>query len=146
MSINARQTGGKLGRDEGFEFEQRLRESISGKDVAWGIDIFNEKKTTPKTDLISVRKVNRRNITENISLKNPQTISTSVQIQICSVDRFNRLFKTPQQIEKEGIANPVNQKYDFKKPTMISMSAQDMKTLHQDGTLEIDGITIVYEK
>ena len=40
----------------------------------------------------------------------------------------------------------VNQKYDFKKPTMISMSAQDMKTLHQDGTLEIDGITIVYEK
>jgi len=104
MSINARQTGGKLGRDEGFEFEQRLRESISGKDVAWGIDIFNEKKTTPKTDLISVRKVNRRNITENISLKNPQTISTSVQIQICSVDRFNRLFKTPQQIV--DIMNP----------------------------------------
>jgi hypothetical protein len=58
----------------------------------------------------------------------------------------NPPFKTPQQIEKEGIANPVNQKYDFKKPTMISMSAQDMKTLHQDGTLEIDGITIVYEK
>jgi len=24
-------------------------------------------------------------------------------------------FKTPQQIEKEGIANPITQKYDFKK-------------------------------
>ena len=53
---------------------------------------------------------------------------------------------TTRYTNKEGIANPVNQKYDFKKPTMISMSAQDMKTLHQDGTLEIDGITIVYEK
>jgi hypothetical protein len=58
----------------------------------------------------------------------------------------NPPFKTPQQIEKEGIANPINQKYDFKKPTMISMSKQDMETLHQDGTLEKDGITIVYEK
>jgi len=58
----------------------------------------------------------------------------------------NPPFKTPQQIEKEAIANPINQKYDFKKPTMISMSKQDMKTLHQDGTLEKDGITIVYEK
>tara|TARA_A100001515_G_scaffold89367_1_gene71050 strand:- start:252 stop:485 length:234 start_codon:yes stop_codon:yes gene_type:complete len=58
----------------------------------------------------------------------------------------NPPFKTPQQIEKEAIANPINQKYDFKKPTMISMSNQDMKTLHQDGTIEINGITIVYEK
>ena len=58
----------------------------------------------------------------------------------------NPPFKTPQQIEKEAIANPINQKYDFKKPTMISMSSQDMKTLHQDGTIEINGITIVYEK
>ena len=58
----------------------------------------------------------------------------------------NPPFKTPQQIEKEAIANPINKKYDFKKPTMISMSSQDMKTLHQDGTVEINGITIVYEK
>jgi|TARA_R100000030_G_scaffold95179_1_gene82479 hypothetical protein len=58
----------------------------------------------------------------------------------------NPPFKTPQQIEKEAIANPINQKYDFKKPTMISMSSRDMKTLHQDGTIEINGITIVYEK
>lgn len=58
----------------------------------------------------------------------------------------NPPFKTPQQIEKEAIANPINQKYDFKKPTMISMSKQDLKTLHQTGTIEINGITIVYEK
>ena len=44
------------------------------------------------------------------------------------------------------VANPINQKYDFKKPTIISMSKQDLKTLHQTGTIEINGITIVYEK
>jgi len=53
---------------------------------------------------------------------------------------------TTRYTNKEGVVNPVNQKYDFKKPTIISMSKQDMETLHQDGTLEKDGITIVYEK
>ena len=98
MSTDARQTGGERGRKEGFLFEQRLRESISGKEVAWGIDIFNERKTTPKTDLISVRKVNQRNVTENISLKNPKNERMSVQLQIGSVNRFNKLFEISQQI------------------------------------------------
>ena len=47
---------------------------------------------------------------------------------------------------KEGIANPITQKYDFKKPTVVSMSRQDMETLHNTGRLEIAGMTIIYEK
>jgi hypothetical protein len=50
-------------------------------------------------------------------------------------------------MKKEGkIANPVNQKYDFKRPTVVHISKQEMETLHNDGTLETDGLTIIYEK
>ena len=59
---------------------------------------------------------------------------------------LKKLSTITTRYKEEGVVNPINQKYDFKKPTMISMSKQDMKTLHQDGTLEKDGITIVYEK
>ena len=48
--------------------------------------------------------------------------------------------------KKEGIANPITQKYDFKKPTVVSINRQDMKTLHNTGRLEIAGMTIIYEK
>ena len=48
--------------------------------------------------------------------------------------------------KKEGIANPITQKYDFKKPTVVSMSRQDMETLHNTGRLEIAGMTILYEE
>ena len=58
----------------------------------------------------------------------------------------NPPFKTPQQIEQEAVVNPINQKYDFKKPTVVSMSRQDMETLHNTGRLEIAGMTIIYEK
>jgi len=47
---------------------------------------------------------------------------------------------------KEGVVNPINQKYDFSKPTVVSMSRQDMETLHNTGRLEIAGMTIIYEK
>ena len=44
---------------------------------------------------------------------------------------------------KEGkIANPVNQKYNFDKPTVVHISKQDMETLHNDGTLETNGLTL----
>ena len=55
-------------------------------------------------------------------------------------------FKTPQQIEKEGIANPITQKYDFKKPTVVSMTKDDIMTLVNTGQIETDGLTIIYEK
>ena len=53
---------------------------------------------------------------------------------------------TTRYTNKEGIANPVNQKYDFKKPTIIRISKADMELLHQDGTLEKDGITIIADE
>jgi hypothetical protein len=53
---------------------------------------------------------------------------------------------TTRYTNKEGIANPVNQKYDFKKPTIIRISKADMELLHQDGTLEKDGITIITDE
>jgi hypothetical protein len=53
---------------------------------------------------------------------------------------------TTRYTNKEGIANPITQKYDFKKPTVVSMSRQDMETLHNTGRLEIAGMTIIYEK
>mgnify|MGYP000715295045 CR=1 FL=1 len=62
-------------------------------------------------------------------------------------DKTNPPFKTPKQIEREGkIANPVNQRYDFEKPSVVHISKQEMETLHNDGTLETDGLTIIYEK
>jgi|TARA_B100000131_G_scaffold62529_1_gene58739 hypothetical protein len=53
---------------------------------------------------------------------------------------------TTRYTNKEGIANPITQKYDFKKPTVVSMSRQDMETLHNTGRLEIAGMTILYEE
>ena len=53
---------------------------------------------------------------------------------------------TTRYTNKEGISNPVNQKYDFKKPTIIRISKADMELLHQDGTLEKDGITIITDE
>jgi len=48
---------------------------------------------------------------------------------------------------KEGtIANPVSQKYNFDKPTVVHISKQDMEILHNDGTLETNGLTLIYEK
>jgi hypothetical protein len=41
------------------------------------------------------------------------------------------------------VVNPVNQKYDFNKPTIITISKDEMELLHRDGRLEKDGITII---
>jgi len=53
---------------------------------------------------------------------------------------------TTRYTNKEGVVNPINQKYDFSKPTVVSMSRQDMETLYNTGRLEIAGMTIIYEK
>ena len=53
---------------------------------------------------------------------------------------------TTRYTNKEGVANPITQKYDFKKPTMVSINRQDMQTLHNTGRLEVAGMTIIYEK
>lgn len=53
---------------------------------------------------------------------------------------------TTRYTNKEGVVNPINQKYDFKKPTIVRISKQEMELLHQDGTLEKDGITIIADE
>tara|TARA_Y100000389_G_scaffold33590_1_gene28620 strand:- start:300 stop:533 length:234 start_codon:yes stop_codon:yes gene_type:complete len=61
-------------------------------------------------------------------------------------DKDNPPFKTPKQMEKEGIAHPTNQKYDFNKPTVVSMDRSKLETLIKTGRIETDGLTIIYEK
>tara|TARA_Y100001938_G_scaffold148241_1_gene231370 strand:- start:1515 stop:1778 length:264 start_codon:yes stop_codon:yes gene_type:complete len=68
----------------------------------------------------------------------------------------NPPFKTPKQIEKEAygfnsgarvkVRNPVNQKYDFSKPTLVNISKEEIMILVKTGRIEVDGITILYEK
>ncbi len=53
---------------------------------------------------------------------------------------------TTRYTNKESIANPVNQKDDFSKPTVVSISKDEMELLHQDGRLEKDGITIIADE
>ena len=48
--------------------------------------------------------------------------------------------------KKEGIANPITQKYDFKKPTVVSMTKDEIMTSVNTGQIETDGLTIIYEK
>ena len=47
---------------------------------------------------------------------------------------------------KEGVANPITQKYDFSKPTVVHLSKEDMQMLHRQGRVETDGLTIIYEQ
>jgi len=47
---------------------------------------------------------------------------------------------------KEGIAHPTNQKIDFRKPTLVSMTRDEIQTLVNTGRIEVEGITITYEK
>tara|TARA_X000001388_G_scaffold18022_1_gene11282 strand:- start:1543 stop:1833 length:291 start_codon:yes stop_codon:yes gene_type:complete len=47
---------------------------------------------------------------------------------------------------KEGVANPITQKYDFKKPTMVSLNKKELEILYTTGKLEIAGMTLLYEE
>ena len=69
-----------------------------------------------------------------------------MEIGKVQTDKDNPPFKTPHQIEKEGIAHPTIQKYDFKKPTVVSMDKSKIQTLIKTGRLETDGLTILYEE
>ena len=44
------------------------------------------------------------------------------------------------------VVNPIVQKYDFKKPTVVSMTKDEIKILVNTGRIEVDGISIIYEK
>ena len=53
---------------------------------------------------------------------------------------------TTRYTNKEGIAHPTNQKHDFSKPTIVSMTKGEIQTLVNAGRIEVEGITIEYDK
>ena len=44
------------------------------------------------------------------------------------------------------VVNPINQKYDFKKPTLVHLSRKELEILYTTGRIETHGITITYEQ
>lgn len=75
--------GGKTGR-ESIEFENVVAENKNGVLMEDALDIWGQRITKSKTDVLTEN--------HNYSVKNPEKASTSTQIQVCSVDRFCRLF------------------------------------------------------
>jgi|TARA_B100000073_G_scaffold253512_1_gene213569 hypothetical protein len=69
-----------------------------------------------------------------------------VELGRVQTDKDNPPFKTPKQIEKEGIAQPTSQKTDFSKPTLVNLSKKELEILYTTGRIEADGITITYEQ
>ena len=53
---------------------------------------------------------------------------------------------TTRYSNKEAMAHPTNQKFDFTRPTVVHISKKEMVVLHKTGRLETDGLTIIYEK
>lgn len=83
MSDN-RKTGGSKGRSSGYDFEDLFIKKHGGTKPKKGLDIWGKRKTETKTDVYSLGK--------RFSIKNPKLTSTSVQIQVCSVNRFCKKF------------------------------------------------------
>lgn len=90
--MNAKQLSGVIGRQTGLDFEEALEQKFSGRTPEDKKDIWGESKTRSKTDLIVGSK--------NYSIKNPKLPSTSTQVQVCSADRFHRLFNPPMAIQQ----------------------------------------------
>mgnify|MGYP001221150553 FL=1 len=53
---------------------------------------------------------------------------------------------TTRYTNKESVVNPVTQKHDFSKPTLVNMSKDEIQILVRTGRIEVDGITVIYEK
>lgn len=87
----AQKKGGAHGRIAGLSFEKLFIKTYSGKEPEKCMDVWGEKKTMPKTDAIVGG--------YNYSIKNPKAKSTSTQVQVCSVDRFCRLFNISGELK-----------------------------------------------
>tara|TARA_R100001591_G_scaffold71365_1_gene79744 strand:- start:212 stop:400 length:189 start_codon:yes stop_codon:yes gene_type:complete len=59
---------------------------------------------------------------------------------------LKKLSKITTRYTEEGIAHPTIQKVDFNKPTLVSMTKDEIKILVNTGRIEVGGITITYEK
>jgi hypothetical protein len=92
--VDKRIEAGRKGRQSGLDYEGVLQEKFSGREPEDKKDIWGKIKTRAKTDLIIG--------SSNYSIKNPKAPSTSTQIQVCSTNRFHKLFDPPQAV-KEAI-------------------------------------------
>ncbi len=81
--------GGKLGRDEGFAFEDEFAEHIGGSDVPEEVDSIFGDQTRSKTDVLGPNG-------EQFSVKNSEK---STQVQVCSLERFSKKFNMPLDIK-----------------------------------------------
>jgi len=88
MATQAQIDGGLRGRDEGHDFEKTVRLNKNGRFPSDMLDIWGERTTTSKTDVVTED--------YNYSIKNSQT---STQIQVCSVNRFCRLFNIDDNLK-----------------------------------------------
>jgi len=59
---------------------------------------------------------------------------------------LKKLSTITTRYKEESVVNPINQKYDFSKPTLVNISKEEIQTLVNTGRIEVGGITIVYEK
>jgi hypothetical protein len=81
--------GGKLGRDEGFAFENTFADAIDGFDVPEYVDSIFGDTTRSKTDVLGPNG-------EQFSVKNSEK---TTQIQVCSLERFSKKFNMPLNIK-----------------------------------------------
>ena len=96
MATQAQIDGGLRGRDEGHDFEKTVRLNKDGRFPSDMLDIWGERTTTSKTDVVTED--------YNYSIKNSQT---STQIQVCSVNRFCRLFNIDDNLKFNSISSLV---------------------------------------
>ena len=89
MATHKQINGGRTGRTSGFKFEQKLKIKYNGVVPENGQDLWGERSTMSKTDIIFGKK--------NCSIKNSET---STQIQICSAERFSRKFNLPKKVKE----------------------------------------------
>lgn len=96
MATERQILAGKKGRTDGFEYESLLVETIE-RDFGYSAKEFPQyhdakvgnKKSRSKTDIV----VATENSSENLSVKNPKTYSTSIQMQIVSRGILNDILK-----------------------------------------------------
>ena len=90
MATQAQINGGLRGLNTGHSFEAKVRSKKNGWFPTTMLDIWGERKTRCKTDVVTKY--------HNYSIKNSQT---STQIQVCSVDRFSRLFNIDSHLKPQ---------------------------------------------
>ena len=78
---------GKKGKEDGDRFEKKYRAKYLVDKPENQHDIWGQRITISKSDT-----------TNNKSIKNPSKYNTSIQVQVCSVERFSKLLKPPQEV------------------------------------------------